>query len=148
MKTIHTEIGVAAPADITWEVVSDLRGWARWNPIMRAEGRLALGEEITVTISAPDSKPMVIRPRIVHLEKGKEIRWLGYRLARTLFSDEHGFRVVAEDAGYCRFEHFDVFRGLLANLAYWRNAKVIDIGFQVMNRSLKREAERIARERA
>jgi len=148
VKTIHTELGVGAPAAITWGVVTDLEGWARWNPIMRGEGRFEFGARPQITIASPGAKPILIRPEIVKLDEGREVRWLRRMAVPGLLDGEHGIRVVAEDTGRCRLEHFEVFRGLLANFFIGRNAKAIETGFQAMNRSLKREAERVARERA
>ena len=70
------------------------------------------------------------------------------KLDSKLVYDNPWIRVTAEDVGRCRFEQFTVFRGLLSDAVLWRNRKPIEMGFQAMNRSLKREAERVARERA
>ena len=56
---------------------------------------------------------MTLRPTIVKLEPGRELRWLGHLGVRGLFDGEHGFRVVPEDVGRCRFEQFETFTGLL-----------------------------------
>ena len=50
MKSLHTEIGIGAPAHIVWEVISDLDGWSAWNPIMKASGTLAQGEQLDVKL--------------------------------------------------------------------------------------------------
>lgn len=150
MQTIHNEIGIGAPAPIVWEIVSDLEGWARWNPFMQAKGKLAAGEKLFVTMmAAPGGKKVSIDPRIVMVDDGREFRWKG-RIFGGLFRAEHGFRVVAEDAGRCRFEQFEMFSGLLAGAILSRQGqgKAIETGFQAMNRMLKREAEKRARERA
>ena len=54
-----------------------------------------------------------MRPTVVKLEPGRELRWLGSLGVTGLFDGEHGFRVVPEDVGRCRFEHFETFTGLL-----------------------------------
>ena len=33
---LENRIGVAAPASVIWDLVSDLEGWDRWNPLYRA----------------------------------------------------------------------------------------------------------------
>lgn len=148
MKTLHSELGVGAPAPIVWQVLADLPGWERWNPVMRAKGRLAPGERLSVTVDPPGGTQMRIDPTVIQLEEGRQLRWLSHVLFRGILDIEQGFRVVAEDVGRCRLEQFAVFRGLLADAVLWRNRKPIETGFQAMNRSLKREAERVARERA
>ncbi|MGI9382258.1 MAG: SRPBCC family protein [Methyloligellaceae bacterium] len=147
MKTLHSEIGVGAPAEIVWEVLTDLDGWQRWNPFMKASGALAPDGQLDVVLSAPGGKTIRVAPAIVSFDEGREFRWR-VRQMLGLFSAEHGFRVVPEDVGRCRFEQFEVFSGLLAGAILSRNQAAIETGFQVMNRMLKRESERLARERA
>ena len=145
MKSLHTEIGIGAPAHIVWEVISDLDGWSAWNPIMKASGTLAQGEQLDVKLAAPGGQGMSYQHKIVMLEDGREFRWRARKML-GLFDAEHGFRVVPEDVGRCRFEQFEVFRGILAGAFYSRQSKALDTGFQAMNRMLKREAEKRARE--
>lgn len=147
MKTIHTEIGIGAPAGTVWETICDLDGWEQWNPIMKASGKVALGACPTVTISPPGGKAIQLQPKITHLEEGKEFRWCSGLRLRFLFQGEHGFRVVPEDVGRCRFEQFEIFSGLLSGTMLSRSGKAIETGFQAMNRMLKREAERRERTR-
>lgn len=147
MKTIHTEIGIGAPADVVWEVVSDLEGWDGWNPFMKAKGKLAGGEKPEITIALPGGKFHTFQPTVVLFDAGREFRWKVRNYGGT-FKAEHGFRIVPEDVGRCRFEHFEVFSGLLAGTILSRQGKAIETGFQAMNRMLKREAEKRARERA
>lgn len=148
MKTLHSELGVGAQAGIVWDVLSDLPGWERWNPVMRPEGRLATGEQLRVTIATPGGKQIRIDPTVIQLDEGRQLRWLSHLLFRGILDIEQGFRVVAEDVGRCRLEQFAVFRGLLADAVLWCNRKPIETGLQAMNWALKREAERVARERA
>lgn len=145
MKSLHTEIGIGAPADVVWGVISDLDGWAAWNPIMKASGKLAQGAQLDVTIAAPGSQGMSFRPEVVMLENGKEFRWRSRKML-GMFDAEHGFRVVPEDVGRCRFEQFEVFTGVLGTALYSRQSKALNTGFQAMNRMLKRESEKRARE--
>ncbi len=147
MKSLHTEIGIGAPASVVWDVISDLEGWAGWNPVMKASGKLAPGEQLDVTIAAPGSQGMSFTPEIVMLDDGREFRWR-VRKMLGLFDAEHGFRVVPEDTGRCRFEQFEVFRGVLGGVMYTRQSKALNTGFQAMNRMLKRETEKRAREQA
>lgn len=147
MKSLHTEIGIGAKAEIVWDVISDLDGWAAWNPVMKASGKVAEGEEVSVSVVAPGGQPMKFEPRITHLENGSEFRWT-VRKVLGLFHAEHGFRVVPEDVGRCRFEQFETFRGPLATAFYSKQSKALNTGFEAMNRMLKRESEKRGREQA
>lgn len=141
MRSIHTEIGVGAPAARVWEVLTAIDQWPQWNPFARASGRLALGERLEVEIRPPSKSPMKFRPTVIKLEPGRELRWLGHLGIAGLFDGEHGFRVVAEDVGRCRFEHFETFHGLLVAPIMWTGETATRAGFEAMNRALKARAE-------
>ena len=141
MKTIHTEIGIGAPAARVWDILIATEQWPEWNPFAKATGKLAVGERLEVEITPPGKSPMKFRPTIVKLEPGRELRWLGHLGFPGLFDGEHGFRVVAEDAGRCRFEHFETFRGALVVPISWMAEKATRAGFEAMNRALKARAE-------
>lgn len=143
MRSIHTEIGIMAPAAKVWDVLIDTDRWAEWNPFAKASGRFAAGEQVAVTLTPPGKSAMTIRPRIVKLEPGRELRWLGSLGMRGLFDGEHGFRVVPEDVGRCRFEQFETFTGLLVPPIMWMVGAATREGFEAMNRALKERAERI-----
>jgi len=147
MNRIHTEIAIDAPAPIVWEVISDLDSWAGWNPIMKASGTLAPGGRLDIALSAPGGKAMTYDPVVVLFDEGREFRWRSRKLF-GLFDAEHGFRIVPEGAGQCRFEQFEVFGGIVGRAIFSRQSKALDTGFLAMNRMLKREAEKRARERA
>ena len=58
-----------------------------------------------------------------------------------MFDGEHGFRVTPEDAGRCRFAHFESFRGLLVVPILWMVGAATRAGFLAMNQALKAKAE-------
>ena len=143
MRAIHTEIGIGAAAATVWAVLIDTGKWAEWTPFAQLSGRVAVGERVSVTLTPPGKSPITMRPAIVKLDAGREFRWLGHLGVPGLFDGEHGFRVVPEDVGRCRFEHFETFRGLLVAPIMWMVGDVTRQGFEAMNRALKALAERL-----
>ena len=141
MRTIHTEIGILAPALRVWDVLAALDGWAQWNPFAKVSGKLAIGERLEAEIKPPGKSAMTFKPTIVKLEPGRELRWLGHMGMPGLFDGEHGFRITPEDAGRCRFEQFETFRGLLVAPILWLAEGPTRAGFEAMNRALKARAE-------
>ena len=141
MRSIHTEVGIGAPAARVWEAFVAIDRWPEWNSFARASGRLAVGERLEVEIRPPGKAPMTFRPMVVKLEPGCELRWLGHLGIPGLFDGEHGFRVVAEDIGRCRFEQFETFRGVLVAPLLWLAEAATRAGFEAMNRALKAKAE-------
>jgi hypothetical protein len=141
VRTIHTEIGIMAPAARVWDVLIATEQWPEWNPFARLSGRIAPGERVALTITPPGKGAMNFRPTIVKLEPGRELRWLGSLGMRGLFDGEHGLRVVPEDVGRCRLEHFETFTGLLVAPLLWMVGDATRQGFEAMNRALKARAE-------
>lgn len=147
MKSLHTEIGINTKAEDVWNVLYDLDNWSSWNPVIKAHGALKLGETIKISLATPGSEPMELQPVITQLDEGREFRWT-VRKFLGLFKAEHGFRVVPEDKGRCRFEHFETFSGPLGTAAFSKQEKLLKTGFEVVNRMLKREAEKRGRDSA
>lgn len=141
MRTIHTEIGILAPAERVWSVLIDTDRWAEWNPFAAVTGRIAPGERLVVTLTPPGKSAMQFKPTVIRVDPGRELRWLGHLGVRGLFDGEHGFRVVPEDPGRCRFEQFEMFKGLLAAPILWMAGKATRQGFEAMNRALKQRVE-------
>ena len=141
MRTIHTEIGIGAPAMAVWAILTDTAKWHEWNPFMKLAGKLAVGERLAVEIKPPGKSAMTFKPIVTKLEPGRELRWLGHLGVRGIFDGEHGFRVVPEDVGRCRFEHFESFGGLLSGPILWMAGEATRAGFEAMNRALKARAE-------
>ena len=143
MRTLHTEIGILAPAERVWDILIDTGKWAEWNPFARASGRFAVGERVRVELTPPGKSAMTFTPTIVKLEPGRELRWLGHLGIRGLFDGEHGFRVTPEDIGRSRFEQFEVFTGLLVLPILWIAGDATRRGFEGMNRALKARSESV-----
>ena len=141
MRAIRTEIGIAAPAARGWDILAATDRWSDWNPFATMRGRLAVGERVEVRVTPPGQMPMTFRPTIVKLDPASEFRWLGHLGLPGLFDGEHGFRVVPDGSERCRFEHFETFRGLLANPILWLVGDATRRGFEAMNRALKARAE-------
>ncbi|MBX9588605.1 MAG: SRPBCC domain-containing protein [Hyphomonadaceae bacterium] len=143
MRTIHTETGIGAPASRVWDILIATDSWAEWNPFATASGHFAVGERVYVTLTPPGKGATTFRPTIVKIEPGRELRWRGSLGVAGLFDGEHGFRVVPEDVGRCRFEQFETFTGLLVAPIMWMIGDATRRGFEAMNRALKARAERI-----
>jgi hypothetical protein len=141
MRSIYTEIGIAAPAARVWDILAAIDRWGEWNPFAEASGRLGLGERLEVRLTPPGGSPMTFRPTVVKLEPGRELRWLGRLGFPGVFDGEHGFRVESEGAAACRLHQFETFRGVLAGAILWLAGESTRRGFEAMNRALKARAE-------
>ena len=141
MRKIETAIGIDRPAAVVWSILLDIDRWAEWNPFAKASGRLAVGETLEVEIRPPGKSPMTLRPTIVKLDPGVELRWLGHLGVPGLFDGEHGFRIEPDGDGRCRLRHFESFSGVLAAPVLWLVGDATRRGFEAMNLALKARAE-------
>jgi hypothetical protein len=141
VRSIHTEVGIDQPAAAVWAVLADIEHWPQWNPFAKASGRLAIGETLKVEIRPPGKSPMTFRPTVVTLDPGVELRWLGHLGVPGLFDGEHGFRIESEGDRRCRFQHFEIFKGILAGPILWLAGDATRRGFEAMNLALKARVE-------
>jgi len=90
---------------------------------------------------------MTLRPRLVEVAAGRELRWRGRLGVPGLLDAEHAF-LLRPHAGGTRLVQEETFRGVLVPLL----AASLDRGtlpaFVAMNQALKRRAEEPARTRA
>ena len=115
---IATAVEVAAPPARVWEVLVDLPAYAEWNPfIVQAEGRVAVGETLSLRMALPGWEPMLIEPRLLVVAPGRELRWKGRLLLPGLFDGEHAFLLTSLEGGRTRVDHVEDFAGLLLPIA-------------------------------
>ncbi len=140
MRTLDAAIDIAAPSERVWELISDLAGYARWNPfIVRASGELVVGGRLHITIAAPGHRPVSFRPRVVEFERGHSVTWLGRTLLPGLFDGHHTLSVVATEGG-ARFRTSEDVSGILVPLlgGIMRDSQR---GFEAMAAAVKARAE-------
>ncbi|MFQ5572357.1 MAG: SRPBCC family protein [Rhodothermales bacterium] len=145
MRALYTDIEIHASPEAVWAVLTQLSRYDTWNPfITRAEGRVRVGERLTVRLEPPGGKPMTFRPTVTRVTNHEEFRWLGRLLFRGLFDGEHIFELEALDGHRVRLIHREEFRGLLVPLLWKRLDTSTREGFEAMNRALKERAEALA----
>ena len=138
---LERRIGIQAPDEIVWEILSDIPGWADWNPIYpQAQGEIRIGNRWTVELALPGEKPRTINPVIldwapydhIHLRLDALRGWV--RTMRFLEIEKMGDENVI-------FNNGEIFDGLLgASVAKRLRRPIID-GFEAMNTVLKQRSE-------
>ena len=138
---LRTEIEIAAPVGVVWEILIDGARYHEWNPfITTLEGKLAEGERIDVVLSPPDASDFRFRPEVVRVAKEQELRWRGSVLFEFIFTGEHYFELSQVAPGRTRLTHGEDFRGFLLRFL-GRQMTSAARGFVFMNQALKRRAE-------
>jgi hypothetical protein len=140
MRVIRTEIEIAAPPAAVWAALTDFGGYPEWNPfITSADGRLAVGEILTLEFVLEGGKPQTFTPSVTSIRENAELQWLGALRWSWLFSTEHRFALTAVGSG-TRLVHSEVFRGLLVPLL--RNTiDRTERAFRALNSALRDRVE-------
>ena len=144
---LERRIGIQAPDEIVWEILSDIPGWADWNPIYpQAQGEIRIGNRWTVELALPGEKPRTINPVILDWAPYDHIHWRldalrGWvRTVRFLEIEKMGEENVI-------FSNGEIFDGWMGPSAARRLRRPILDGFEALNEALKAKAEAIWAER-
>ena len=141
VKTLHTEIEIDAPAELTWKVLTDFSEYAEWNPFLRKiSGTFSEGCYITVH-AILDGREVVFQPGIAGIDDGKGFSWIHNRFLPGLADCEHVFRVTPINQYRSLFVLKDECRGLLVFLIWSRLKKKLKPAFKEMNEALKARVE-------
>ena len=139
---LHTEIEIAADPERVWSILTEFSVYPEWNPfILNIEGELKQDARLKVRIQPSNGKAMMFRPRVLAVEPGKELRWLGHFLFPNLFDGEHRFVIESIADGRIRFTQSERFSGLLVPLFKKSLEQDTKMGFEAMNLAIKARAE-------
>jgi len=140
---IEHRIGVQAPAEIIWEILANLEGWADWNPLYpRAEGELRIGSTLSLTLALPGEPPMDIQPVVQDWVPEEQIHWR-LSLARGLIRSVRYIEIESMGPANCIISNGEIFQGLLGPSIARRQRRVIREGFTLMGEALAGRAEQL-----
>ena len=142
---IEHRVGVPAPPEVLWDLVSDLSGWAAWTPLYpAAAGRLAIGAKLDVTLALPGGKPEPIAPVVVDWVPHMQLVWR-LKLLGGLLRTVRYMEIEPLDNGRASvFSHGEMFEGPAAMFMPKALRRQIKVGFIAMSEALQGEALRRA----
>jgi hypothetical protein len=142
-KLLYTSIVINATPAKVWEVLTNFNSYPDWNPFIRSiNGTPAPANNFQVTLQPPNSKPILMKPRVLVFEQQKELRWIGSLGIPYLFDGEHVFRLEENSNGSTTLHHFERFRGILIPFLSTLIEKTTQEGFELMNAALKQRLEK------
>jgi hypothetical protein len=142
MKHIESTVEIDAPPERVWSVLTDLAGFADWNPfILEASGELREGGRLSVRIQPPGGRAIGFRPTVTKFDPGRELRWLGKLGVRGIFDGEHSHHLEPTGVRATRYTQSERFSGVLTWVSGGTLAKTL-AGFEAMNAALKERGER------
>ncbi len=138
---LEHRIGVAAPASVIWDLIADLPGWSRWNPLYPdAKGVLGFGETLTLELALPGRKRETIRPVVADWTPGSLLHWNLKALGGLVRTTRYLELEVLTDTG-CIFSNGEIFEGLGSRYLPSALRRSVRQGFADMGEAVKREAE-------
>ncbi|MFA7428842.1 MAG: SRPBCC domain-containing protein [Rhodospirillaceae bacterium] len=147
MKAIETEIDIRAEGSVVWDVLTDFPRYAEWNPfIPSASGDVRRGGRLRIRIAPVGLRHATFRPRIVTLQPGRELSWVGRVLLPGVFDGWHSFR-LAETGSGVRFYQCERFTGLFSAFFGEDDIAAVRAGFEAMNTALRDRCEAMVAER-
>lgn len=143
MKENRNEIEIQASAKDVWKVLTDLKAYAEWNPLLyRAEGKVAVGEKVDLSAKTA-SNDMNFACTVTKVDENREFAWKFHVGMPFLFRGEHIFRIDPIDEQSVRFVDREIFNGLLVPL----QAKDLETnakdGMIAMGEALKERVENL-----
>ncbi len=140
---IKTEIVINATTQKTWNILTEFDQYQNWNPFIKSiKGKIEVGSKITVQIAPPKAKEMIFKPKILTLNKNRELSWLGLLLFPGVFDGHHKFELKDNNNGTTTFIQSEMFTGILVPFFKKQLNKNTKNGFIEMNQKLKELAEK------
>lgn len=141
MKTMFSEIVVAAPPERVWEVLVDLARYPEWNPfLVAASGEVREGARLEIRFRPPGGRALTMRPTVTRARAPEGLEWLGRLGLPGLFDGRHIFELHPAPGG-TRLVQREEFRGVLVPLFARSLDRHTLEGFVAMNAALKARVE-------
>lgn len=139
--------GISAPAEIVWEVLYDVEAWSQWNPLYpQAQGRVGIGEALTLKQVLPGGEEEMLRPRITEWVPLSHIYWQMTWLG-GLVRVQRYFEIEAVSETGSIFANGEVFRGALGPYVGNRLQRRLRAGYKSMGDAMRERAETLWRAR-
>ena len=138
---IEHRIGIQAPAEVIWEVISDLKSWSQWCKLYpKASGEIRIGATLDITLALPGRPEEEIHPTVLEWVPNEQLHW---RLSMVggLVKTIRYFEIEALAEAGCIVSNGEIIGGLLGPRLGKRMSRTIYRAFVAMNEALKVRAE-------
>jgi hypothetical protein len=146
-RAVEHRIGVQAPAEVVWEVVSDFSTWKDWNPLYRkAEGQMKIGTALTLEQHLPGEPPKVVAPIVQDWVPYEQLHWRSTRLGGFVTAIRY-LEIENMGPNNSTFSNGELFMGLLLRFVSREERRKLKAAFTEMGEAVRDRAEAIWSER-
>jgi uncharacterized protein YndB with AHSA1/START domain len=137
MRAYEASSFIEATPDRVWSVLTDAAAWPTWDSgVTKVEGRLALGEKVTVSVEANPGRAFPVK--VVALTAPETMIFLG-GMPAGLFTGRRTYTLAREETG-TRFTMREEYTGLLAAMMF-KSIPDLEPSFRKFAEGLKHRAE-------
>lgn len=136
---IENRTGITAPADIVWEVLTDLAHWPDWNPLyVSAAGEVKIGSVWSLALKLPGRPDEVQRPKLLDWAPSDHIH---LQSKNFFIASLRYLEIEALSEVGCIFSNGERFQGMLAGTIIRPFRRDLLKGFNAMGEAMKAKAE-------
>jgi hypothetical protein len=138
---VEKRIGVRAPSERIWAVISDLPGWDRWNPVETGlEGTIAFGANIALTERIGELPERRVASRVGDWQPHSQLVWAENR--GLWFRSLRYFEIQPLDQpNSCIVANGFIFSGLRGEMFFDRNRRHLRHAVDAVAEAWKAAAE-------
>ena len=140
-RAVEHRIGIQAPAELIWELISDFSTWGTWNPVHpKAEGQLKIGTALTVHQALPGEPVRVIQPVVQDWVPFEQLHWRSSRLGGFVTAVRY---IEIENMGphNSTFSNGELFMGMLVRWVGKEDRRKLRAAYAQMGEALRDHAE-------
>lgn len=146
-RAVEHRIGVQAPAEIIWEIVSDFSTWGDWNPTHPfAQGQMKIGTPLTLHHALPGEPVRVIQPVVQDWVPYEQLHLRASRLGGFVTSIRY-LEIEQMGPASSTFSNGELFMGLLVRWVSREERRKLKAAFSQMGEALRDRAEALWSER-
>lgn len=146
-RAVEHRIGIQAPAELVWELVSDFSTWEHWNPAHpKAEGELKIGKPLTVHQALPGEPVRVIQPVVQDWVPYEQLHWRSTRLGGFVTAIRY-IEIESMGPSNSTFSNGELFMGMLVRWVSKEERRKLRAAYTQMGEALRDRAEALWSER-
>ncbi len=137
---IEKRVGVQAHSDRIWEVIADLPGWNRWNPIETdVSGTIAFGGSISLTETIEGLPDRQVTGRVADWQPNAQLVWTEKR--GFLFNMIRYYEIEELEPGSCIVANGYIFSGFMGEGFHDKHKKKLKTACEAIGEALRTTAE-------